>query len=97
VNRQQAISLIEEIDAECKEIVGRSFMLVKPEEHDELAAGYQVRVKALFDERKIQCIQTLLAQYGYKLRSEPEIGSVLIFEPRSKKGFTSLQDAGGYR
>ncbi len=92
MNRQEAINLIQEIDAECKDIVGRSFMLVKPNLNDPLAAGYQVRVKAKFEGDQALCIQVIANRLGYSVKNEPEKRALTVFEPREGKGRKARPD-----
>ncbi len=82
MNRQEAINLIQEIDDECKDIVGRSFLLVKPNPNDPIAAGYQVTVKAKFEGDQPFCIRLIAGRCGYSVKNEPENKALTIFEPK---------------
>jgi hypothetical protein len=85
MNRTEAISLIKEIDEECKDIVGRSFMLVKPTLGDPKAAGYQVQVKAEFKGNRSLCIEVIANRLGYSVENEPEKKTITIFESLERK------------
>jgi hypothetical protein len=85
VNRKEAISLIKEIEDECKDIVGRSFVLVKPVLGDPKAAGYKVQVKAEFKANRSLCIEVIANRLGYSVENEPEKKTITIFESLERK------------
>jgi hypothetical protein len=85
MNRVEAIGLIKEIDEDCKDIVGRSFVLVKPTLDDPKAAGYKVQVKAEFKGNRSLCIEVIANHLGYSVENEPEKKTITIFEPFERK------------
>lgn len=95
MNRENAINLIAELEDECKEISGRSFMLIRPDSKNNRVSGYQIRIKAKLTETKLRCIETLAAQYGYFLLNQPEKETLVIYEPIDKKGFRNTQTSNG--
>jgi hypothetical protein len=81
VNRQEAIDLIREINEECKSIRGTSIMLKTPSETDIHSKGYQVHLIMPPDPTKLQCLQIVATQYGYKVETIPERTIVIIYKP----------------
>jgi hypothetical protein len=84
LNRQEAITLIREINEECKSIRGTSIMLKTPKETDIHSKGYQVHLIMPPDPVKLQCLQIVAAQYGYTVKVLPERGLVIVFNPPHK-------------
>ena len=84
MNRQEAINLIREINQECKSIRGTSIMLKTPEETEINSKGYQVHLIMKADQAKMRCLEVVAAQYGYEVRTMPERGLVIVFNPPHK-------------
>jgi hypothetical protein len=85
VNRHEAITLIQELNAECESIRGTSIMLKLPEETDILSKGYQVHLIMKATHQKLHCIEVVAGQYGYAVKSDPERQLVIIYRPPGKK------------
>jgi hypothetical protein len=82
LNRQQAVSLIKEINDECESIRGTSIMLKTPEEkRDVLSKGYQVHLIMKADLAKLRCLEVVAGQYGYVVKSDPDKWLVIIYKP----------------
>ncbi len=81
LNRQEAVSLIKEINEECESIRGTSIMLKTPEESDVLSKGYQVHLIMKADLAKLHCLEVVAGQYGYVVKSDPDMWLVIIFKP----------------
>ncbi len=85
MNRKEAINLIQEIEEECKDIVGRSFMLIKPKLDDPKAAGYRVQVKGEFKGNRSLCIEVIASRFGYLVENEFEKKTITVFEALERK------------
>ncbi len=81
MNRQEAVTLIREINDECESIRGTSIMLKLPEETDILSKGYQVHLIMKADHTKLQCLETVAGQYGCIVKNIPERHLVIIYRP----------------
>jgi len=85
MNRKEAVSLIQEIDAECKSIRSTSIILISPNENGLFSKGYQVHIKMKATANKLQCLKAIADQYGYKLEVAEDNWSVAIYRPPGKQ------------
>ena len=84
MNRKQAIKLIQEIEEECKDITGRSLVLISPDPDNALSAGYLVQIKAKLDASKLRCIETVAQVNECSVKNEPENKSIFIYKPKGR-------------
>jgi hypothetical protein len=97
LNRSEAISLIREIDEECKNIRGTSIALMEPNPHDPLAKGFQVYIKMKVTRIRLRCLTTIAEQYGYKVRVAPDNWLVTIYRPMHEEASSiPAAERGGY-
>ncbi len=92
MNRQEAVSLIKEINQECESIRGTSIMLKLPEETDVLSKGYQVHLIMKADLAKMRCLEVVAGQYDYVVKCDPDRWLVIIYKP--PRGKPNLPNAG---
>jgi len=84
LNRKEAVSLIREIDVECKNIRGTSIILLEPSESNLLSKGYQVHVKMKATPTRLQCLRVIAGEYGCAVNVGEDNWSVVIYRPPGK-------------
>jgi hypothetical protein len=84
LNRQEAVNLIREIDAECRDIRGTSLMLMEPSKENPLSKGYQVYIKMKATPSRLKCLRIIAEQYGYKVNVSEDNWLVIIYRPMHK-------------
>ncbi len=93
MNREEAVSLIREINQECESIRGTSIMLMTPQETEIPSKGYQVHLLMKADRSRLRCLETITEQYGYVIESDREKSLVIIYNP-TKKGKQKSTESG---
>ncbi len=91
VNRKEATNLIQEIQAECKNIRGTSIMLMEPSESNLLSKGFQVKIKMKATQSNLQCLRIIAQQYGYEVHVGDDNWSVTILRPFSGKESNAVE------
>ncbi len=82
MNREEAVSLIKEITEEkCTNLTGHDIMLMLPNAKETSSQGYELHIKTTLDKASLRCLETIVEHDGYALKTEPEKGLIVIFEP----------------
>jgi hypothetical protein len=85
LKREEAVRVIQEIEAECKTIRGTSIMLMKPNETDLRSSGFQVQIKIKATPERLRCLGLIASQYGYDVRVGDDNSTVTVYSPLGKK------------
>lgn len=91
LNRQEAVSLIREIDAECRDIRGTSILLMEPNRENPLSKGYQVHIKMKATPSRLKCLRIIAEQYSYKVNVSEDNWLVIIYRPAQNAETQTLQ------
>ena len=83
MNRDEAVSLLKELNLACDGIGEQGIMLMPPDADDVLSHGYQLHIKAIGTER-LDCIKSLVEKHKLALANEPEKGLLVIYRPVEK-------------
>ncbi len=85
LDRQEAITVLKEINGKCDGYFEKGFVLKSPSPDDELSQGYQLHIKADFDESHVKCIKPIVEKHKLEMANEQTIETLVIYKPRKNK------------
>jgi hypothetical protein len=83
LKRDEATSLLKEINEICDGINEQAIMLMPPNSDDVLSHGYQLHIK--LPAGNLGCIRPLIKKHGLAMAEEPEKNLLVIYRPIKKE------------
>jgi hypothetical protein len=84
LNREEAMSLLKELNLSCDGLGEHGVMLMPPNADDVLSHGYQLHIRGSIDNEMLVCIRPLLEKYKLTMVNEPEKRLLVIYRPMKK-------------
>ncbi len=85
MNRQEAISLLKEVQQACDHFGENGVMLMPPDADDVLSHGYQLHIKAPLGNEHLECIKPIAQKHKLNMNYEPTKELLVIYRPMEKK------------
>lgn len=84
MKRDEAISVLREINVSCKNLSPDSIFLVKAQLNDQLSVGYQLHIRMALDPFTVEQIQAIASKNKLVLNEEKGEG-VIIYKPKAEQ------------
>ncbi len=81
MNREEALSLLKELNSACDSIGELGVMLMPPDADDVLSHGYQLHIKAVLTEDALICLKSIAVKHKLAIANEPEKQLVVVYRP----------------
>jgi hypothetical protein len=82
VQREEAVSLLREISAICRDLSPNYVSLVKSQPNDQFSSGYQLRIQAHVDQETERQITSLSALYHLEIHHQ-QGKALIIYKPKA--------------
>ena len=78
MERNEAVALLKEVAAACKDSDGTS-VLVVPQVQNSLSTGFMLHIKKTLNPAEMKCIENILKKHN--LAMHQEAGTILVYKP----------------
>jgi hypothetical protein len=81
LNRDEAVSLLNEIQSICDGLNEQSIALMPPNANDVLSKGYQLHIKTNSHAENVSCFKPIVDRHNLAIADEPDKGLIVIYRP----------------
>jgi len=85
MNREQATSLLKELNLACDGLGAQGVMLMPPNADDVFSHGCQLHIKTSASQETIACIKPLVEKRNLAMANEPDKQLLVIYRPMKKQ------------
>ncbi len=79
MERSEALNLLKQVSAACKDLDGTSVSLVNPEVQGSASTGYMIHITNPVDAQEIECLKAILEKNSLAMKNEAN--TILIYKP----------------